>query len=168
MAWDWGGLSGPYYPFWPYYGYYDLGPVQIPPWAAIVGMTDRATGKVWYLGFDPNSNDRIALVDKLPLSTLITIRVFGPYDGPFIGSAGLRLGVRNARLVFDTFSGTAATPKAFNLAGDRHIWMEIKARAVKNPNILDHLTYSAMPVGILTTDFGGQLLDDQGNPLEAA
>lgn len=136
------------YPFWDYYGYAYLGPIQIPPLATICAMTDRATNAVWYLCFDPCSDCRLALVpsNQVPFSLVFTTRVYGPYDGPFINSNGLRIGVRNARLLFEVAAGdSGGGPWAFDLAGNKSLWMQLVGRAFKNPNAFDHLAYESVP-----------------------
>jgi hypothetical protein len=74
-----------------WWGYFKLGPVRIPPIQPTVGMTDRAgTGQVWYLFWD--GEEHLLLSDQLPASAQ-NVYVFQPYDGPYIGQTGWRLGV---------------------------------------------------------------------------
>lgn len=141
-------VDGPYYPFWPFYGYTYLGPKSIPPLAPITGMTDRVTGAVWYLTFDPCNGCRLALVPytSLNLTQLIVTRVFGPYDGPFINSNALRLGVSSGRLVVDHVQMDAGPgPWAFDLSGNKMLWMQLIGVARDNPNAFDHLAYDGVP-----------------------
>lgn len=136
------------YPFWSYYGYSYLGPTQIPPLATLCAMTDRTTGAVWYLCFDPCSDCRLALVsqDEIPFSLVFTTRVYGPYDGPFINANNLRIGVNNGRLVADPSPGdSGGGPWAFDLAGNKSLWMQLVGRAYTNPNAFDHLAYESVP-----------------------
>lgn len=135
-------------PFWTNYGYYDLGPPQVPPAALWVGMTDRATNSVWYLGFDPCFDGRICLVDasEIPLTKNIVTVVHGPYDGPYVGQYGLRLGVRNGHLLYDSQVGNGASlPAAFDLSGNQQLWLQLHATSVDNPNFWDHLAYDGVP-----------------------
>lgn len=140
------GDSSPYYPYWPYFGYSDLGPVQIPPLPQIVGMTDRTTGKVWYLCFDPAVGDRVCLVDTLPPGMVFRAKVYGPYDGPFIEAYGLRMGVDEVggapHVVFDTYPGDAAGgPWGFQFTAGNTQTAEILATSLVNLNAFDHLMY---------------------------
>lgn len=140
--------DGPFYPFWPFYGYSYLGPIQVPPLSSMVAMTDRVTGAVWYLAFDPCQNGRICLLSQseVPLSTILTVRPYAPYDGPFIGPNGLKLGVSNAHLLFDTAPGdSGGGPFAFDKSGNKQLWMQLAGLAYKNPNQIDHLTYQGVP-----------------------
>lgn len=129
-------------------GFTYLGPPQIPPEASWVGMTDRDTGVIWYLCFDPCYAGRIALVsaDEIPFTKLIVTRVYAPYDGPYIINEGLRLGVRNGHLLFDTQVGSgAAPPWAFDLSGSHNLWLQLYPRSLDNPNTWDHLAYDGIP-----------------------
>jgi hypothetical protein len=74
-----------------WWGYFKLGPVRIPPIQPTVGMVDRAgSGQVWFLMWD--AANHLLLTDELPASAQ-NVYVFGPYDGPYIGQTGWRLGV---------------------------------------------------------------------------
>ena len=96
---------------WSNYGYFDLGPVQVPPLPPRVGMTDRATGKVWYLGTDSNSGSRVVLFDTLGAPDKNLALVYGPLDGPYLQGANyyIRLGVQNGRMVYERLSQTPGT-----------------------------------------------------------
>jgi hypothetical protein len=87
-----GGRDGSYGPLGNWVGgFFDLGPPHIPPIQPAVGMTDRAgTGQVWYLFWD--GVDHLILTDTLPTSAQ-NVYTFQPYDGPYIGQTGWRLGV---------------------------------------------------------------------------
>jgi hypothetical protein len=77
-----------------WFGYWKLGPVRIPPIQPTVGMTDRnGTGQVWYLFWD--GSDHLLLSNVLPASAQ-NVYVYQPYDGPYIGATGWRLGVTTA------------------------------------------------------------------------
>lgn len=148
MAQDLGTWGGPYYPFWPYYGYANLGPTQVPPDAIYVGMTDRSTGAVWYLAFDPCNGGRICLVGEsyLSVTKVLVTRVYGPYDGPFIMNEGLRLGVRDGHLVFDILPGNSGSPPwAFDLSGNHFLFNFLVPVSQDNPNTWDHLAYDGSP-----------------------
>lgn len=136
----------PYNPF----GYYNLGPVQIPPPLPVVGMTDRTTGKVWYLVYD-TTGARMALTDTAP--TAAPLRVYGAWDGPYIGSYGLRLGVDQV-----TFRGVTGTHLVFD-AIDAHnagncpiavplnstsVYAVLEALNSANPNAYDRLQYEVL------------------------
>lgn len=83
---------------WWRWGYWWLGPVLIPPLVPAVGITDRVTGTVYYLLWD--GNDHLVLSTTLP-TPLQNNYVFPPWDGPFLGTTGVRLGISNGRVVFD-------------------------------------------------------------------
>lgn len=157
-----------FYPFWPS-GYRDLGPNQVPPDALWVGMTDRDTGAVWYMGFDPCFDGRICLVseDEIPYSKSLVTRVYGPYDGPYIGAYGLRLGIRDGHLVFDQIRGSGgALPAAFDKAGNHQLWLQLYAVAHSNPNNWDHLAYDGAPsvfFGLTDQEPYLILTDEEGN-----
>lgn len=102
----------PYYPFWPYYGYFDMGPVQLPPLPPIFGMTDRTTGVVWYLTYNKATN-HFQLISPNPFPQGRPAKVYPPFDGPWIGGFGWRLGVNNSHLVFDNI----VTPDQDNAGG---------------------------------------------------
>lgn len=78
-----------------------LGPVLIPPVPTTVGMTDRAgTGQIWYLMWDGETHVLITNSPPRPynqttLSQFIgqDVRIYGPYDGPYLGASGCRLGI---------------------------------------------------------------------------
>jgi hypothetical protein len=77
-----------------WWGFFKLGPVHIPPIQPTVGMTDRAgTGQVWYLMWD--GENHLLLTSVLPTSAQ-NVSVFQPYDGPYVGQTGWRLGVTTA------------------------------------------------------------------------
>ena len=87
---------------WQMYGYWNLGPVRIPPTPPAIGMTDRAgTGQIWYLLWDGESH--VILSNELP-PALTNNYVYGPYDGPYLGTQGWRLGVTTA------YPGTGLLP----------------------------------------------------------
>lgn len=88
------------------YGYTYLGPTLIPPVPTTVGMTDRAgTGVVWYLMWDGATHLQITSTPPraytFPNSqnwntTSLAgqnVTVYGPWDGPYLGTTGCRLGV---------------------------------------------------------------------------
>lgn len=111
-------------------------------------MTDRTTGAVWYLCFDPTNGNRLALVDTLPRSRLLTVRTFAPYDGPYVGDFGLRMGVDqvngSTHVVFDTNARWDASAGPFGFASDgtRQIYAQLGATSIDNPNGWDHLAYT--------------------------
>jgi hypothetical protein len=87
-----------------FYGYTYLGPVMIPPVPTTVGMQDRGgSGVYWFLMWD--GQDHLVLTNAPPMAfpqwTAAGLSVpfpqnaaiFGPYDGPYIGQTGWRLGV---------------------------------------------------------------------------
>jgi hypothetical protein len=81
---------------WQSYGFWNLGPVRIPPIPPAIGMTDRAgTGQIWYLFWDGESH--AILSNALP-PALTNVYTFGPWDGPYMGSLGWRLGVTTAHV----------------------------------------------------------------------
>ena len=89
-------------------GFWNIGPVHIPPIPPVVGMTDRAgTGEVWWLFWDSGSH--LLLSNTLPAAAQNNY-TYGPYDGPYIGSTGWRLGVT-----------TAAQPAYSLPAGEPHL-----------------------------------------------
>ena len=148
---DWLGAASPYYPFFNYYGYTDLGPVAVPPQPPICAMTDRTTGVVWFLGFDPANGNRLTIsttADTLPFSKLRSYRVFGAWDGPFIESYGLRMGVDNGRVVFEPFPGmdSGPGPYGFQLRNGNTQYAQVGATAIRTPSNLDHLTYAIFPL----------------------
>lgn len=76
-------------------GYFYLGPLRIPPTPPTVGMTDRAgTGQVWYLMWD--GENHLVLTNVIPTYAQGDYYVFQPYDGPYLGSTGWRMGVTTA------------------------------------------------------------------------
>src|SRR5271170_4299231 len=81
---------------WQSYGYWNLGPARIPPTPPVVGMVDRnGTGQVWWLYWD--GEDHLLLSSVLsPAST--NNYTFQPWDGPYLGALGWRLGVTTATL----------------------------------------------------------------------
>ncbi len=110
--------SAPWIPW--IWGYYWLGPTQMPSIPSWIGLTDRVTGKVWWLQLAPGqqglASDQLALeqrhlqlTDQAPGNSK-TSRVFAPFDGPFVGAYGFRLGVANAHLVLDTFGASGPGP----------------------------------------------------------
>lgn len=130
------------------YGYTYLGPTAVPSDAMYVGMVDRDTGVVWYLCFDPCYGGRIALVDssEVPFSKYIATRVYEAYDGPYVGAQGLRLGIRNGHLVYDQSPGSEGSPPwAFDLSGNRRLWLYLYPTNHDNPNTWDHLAYDGIP-----------------------
>lgn len=75
-------------------GFWNIGPVHIPPIPPVAGMTDRAgTGEIWYLFWDGESH--LLLTNTLP-AVCQDIYIFQPYDGPYLGSTGWRMGVTTA------------------------------------------------------------------------
>ena len=87
---------------WQSYGYWNLGPVRIPPTPPAVGMTDRnGTGQVWWLFWD--GENHLLLSSTLP-PALTNNYIFGPWDGPYLGTLGWRLGVTTA------YPGTGLLP----------------------------------------------------------
>jgi hypothetical protein len=85
------------------WGYAYLGPTLVPPVPPTVGMLDRnGTGVTYYLMWDGTAH--LVLTDQPPrafydgrgIATGQDVRVYGPYDGPYIGATGWRLGVTTA------------------------------------------------------------------------
>lgn len=142
-----------------WYGFWYLGPIQVPPQAPYVGMTDRTTGEIWYLCFDPARDGRISLTNTIPRSKSIVTRVFGPYDGPFLADYGLLMGVNNAHVVFGpALNSFGPSPYAFDLLGSRVFWGQITPLSTL-ANQYNHLQYEFVPgifVG-LTDRSTGQL-----------
>lgn len=109
------------------FGYTYLGPIPIPPIPTTVGMYDRAgTGVIWYLMWDGATHLQITNQPPLPFyvpnsqtafSTTAqgqNTAVFGPWDGPYLGATGARLGVTtvgysptNPHLQFDFPTATS-------------------------------------------------------------
>lgn len=143
----------PYFPFWPYFGYFDLGPVQIPPLPPRVGLTDRTTGKVWYLGYDSTAQTqqgpgRMVLTDYVPQPDAANFRVYAPWEGPFFWALGtqLRLGVDNGRLVWDTAPSNFAgdhnqVPWARDIQQSSVVFYVQLDSAVTQPYLGAHLSY---------------------------
>jgi hypothetical protein len=97
-------------------GFFDLGPMHIPPIQPCVGMVDRAgTGQIWYLFWD--GEDHLLLTDVLPASAQ-NVYVFQPYDGPYIGQTGWRLGVTTLTIDGGGFSGLEIGPSGDVLLAD--------------------------------------------------
>ena len=87
-----------------FFGYQYLGPVMIPPVPTTVGMTDRAgSGAVWYLMWDGAvhlclTNTPVMAFPQWNASGVAVpfpqnAVVFGPWDGPYLGQTGWRMGV---------------------------------------------------------------------------
>lgn len=99
---------------WPnvFSGYWDLGPILIPPQPAIIGLTDRDTGDIWYLTQDA-AFTRVAvddvLTDVLAGTQFKDVFVYGPNDGPWVWpentvaavTGPIKLLVRSGRLGFE-------------------------------------------------------------------
>lgn len=99
-----GGATGVYPWFW---GAYWLGPIQLPPLPQYFGMTDRATGVVYYGTF---SADATHLIFSTSPPTAAPIKIWPAWDGPFVGQFNLRLGISNAHIIVDAFSEEGAGP----------------------------------------------------------
>lgn len=102
-------------------GYTYLGPVMIPPVPTTVGMVDRnGSGTTWFLMWD--GEDHLLLTDQYPMNFPQwsaaglsepfpqNTTVFQPYDGPYMGATGARLGVLNGRLQYDFPTAAALGP----------------------------------------------------------
>lgn len=90
-------------------GYTYLGPIMIPPIPTAVGMVDRnGTGVTWYLMWD--GEEHLLLTNDYPMNFPQwsaaglsepfpqNATVFQPWDGPYIGTTGFRLGVTTAAI----------------------------------------------------------------------
>lgn len=123
------------------YGYTYLGPTLIPPVPPTCGMTDRAgTGEVWYLMWD--GDEHLVLTNQPPRAYAYPnsqnwnttsqagqdVRVYGPWDGPYMGSTGCRLGVTTASI---------STPSGPTPAGVPHLQFDF-------PNPVDPTTLAAI------------------------
>lgn len=94
-------LTNPIYPFWPYYGWFDLGPVQLPPLPPVIGLTDRTIpGVVWYITWN-NATGHLQIQDSDPFPQGRPAKVYPPFDGPWIGNSGWRLGVDVGHIIID-------------------------------------------------------------------
>lgn len=148
MADDWSGNRGPYNPFWPYYGYYDLGPISVPPIPKRYGLTDRATGVVWYLGSDAAEGSRLVLflADQLSNIDKVNSYVFGAYEGPLVWqyARAIRLGVRNGHLVWDVA----------DLPQDQNNYTAAWARDIQSQTVV---YYIQMESGYVTVQPGNHL-----------
>lgn len=86
-------------------GYYRMGPVRIPPLPAIVGLTDREDGTIWYLTHDTDFT-RIALnsdlseVNIAPSDRYQDFIIYGAYEGPYLDK-NIQLMVRDGRIGYD-------------------------------------------------------------------
>lgn len=96
---NWQGVQGSAQ----YWGYYWLGPVQIPPLPVWIGLTDRVTGVVYY--FEIGIQTQHIKLSSTPLPSASPIKIYAPWDGPFLGQYGYRIGISNARLVLDQYPG---------------------------------------------------------------
>lgn len=105
------------------WGFTYLGPIRIPPIPTTIGMADRNTGIIWFLMWDGAAH--LVLTNQPPQpfaqwqgsnwgitkpygqNTII----FGPWDGPYMGVTGWRLGVVTVagvpRLQFDSPDNSA-------------------------------------------------------------
>lgn len=100
-------------------GFWNLGPTHIPPIPPVAGMTDRAgTGEVWYLFWDGESH--LALSSILPPACQ-DVYVFQPWDGPYLGAQGWRLGVTTA------YPGSGLLP-----AGTPHLVVDVPGNFGQN------------------------------------
>jgi hypothetical protein len=123
---------------WPYWNqlFYWLGPTQIPPLPSWIGMTDRVTGVTWWLILAPDFG-HLSLTTQTPVGPQ---RVFGPWDGPFIGQFGFRIGVSNGHLNFDAFPEQGAGPFAASMVNKQNI-AGLLMFASKTPSRYDHLLF---------------------------
>lgn len=119
-------------------GFWNLGPVHIPPIPPVVGMTDRAgTGQVWYLFWDGEQN--LILTDVLPPACQ-DVYVFQPWDGPYIGVTGWRLGVTTAPLAE---SGENEPHLQVDVPGTfEHVSLGSAAKPLTCPNVFAPLFWS--------------------------
>lgn len=126
------GATGLYPWFW---GAYWLGPIQIPPLPQPFGMTDRATGVVYYLTF---SSDATHLIFSTTPPSSKPIKIWAPWDGPFVGQFNLRLGISNAHVVVDAFPEEGAGPFAVT-PGNLQQVAGVFATIVQRGADVDHL-----------------------------
>lgn len=123
--------------------YFDLGPVQIPPLAQPFGMTDRTTGTVYYPSIATDGT-HIQFTTQAPPGT---VKIFGPWDGPFVGNYYLRMGIAGGHVVVDTFPADAG-PGPFIRSGSTPVTL---AAVLYGVNTLggagfDHLQSAIAPV----------------------
>lgn len=83
--------------------------IRVPPIPFTVGLTDRTTGKIWYLKVDPANldlvgNPRLVLTDTIALGDQKQAYIFDAWSGPGLGQS-IRLFVRNGRLGYETVTG---------------------------------------------------------------
>jgi len=127
--------------------------LRVPPRPTTIGLTDRDTGKVWYLKVDPAQTDsagnpRLALIDTLTYLDQIAAKVYAAYEGPFLGR-GVRLLMRGGRLGYEILSGynvnsSPVVARGTTLQKDL-VWYQLAlptSEQFTGVVPLDHLAYS--------------------------
>jgi hypothetical protein len=95
---NWQGTTG--FPY--YWGWYWIGPINNAGFPGAPGMTDTATGQVWYLIIDP-TGDHLQLTTQGPT---VPHRILAASDYLYLGQFGVGLKVTNAHLVCTVFDNT--------------------------------------------------------------
>lgn len=123
--------------------------LRVPQIPMTVGLTDRDTGKVWYLKIDPSQidplgNPRFVLVDTV--ARWDRVYVYAAFDGPQLGR-GVRLLMRGGRLGYEQvpgYNGVTAPVIVRGVSNDL-LWYQLALPSSEQftgsvPN--DHLAYT--------------------------
>lgn len=153
-------VGEPYQTLW---GYTYLGPILIPPVPTTFGMEDRnpdGDGTIWFLMWD--GEDHLLLTDDPPIPFAqcqgsnwgVTepygqnVAVFGPWDGPYMGVTGWRLGVTTEAIT------VGGTPYA---GGQPRLQFD-------SPDDAAHGGYTASGPPIIAPNFFGQQTQSYPEP----
>lgn len=113
------------YPFWPYNGYFNLGPVAIPPGAALFGLTDRTTGTVWYLAAGLSSG-HLSYTDTPsgPQLNKNRTKVYNAFEEPVLGNSGIKIFANNGKIGIevDTAWNGWPGPWVYDFSNANQIW----------------------------------------------
>lgn len=139
---SWDGTRA--FPYW--WSAYWLGPTAIPPLTMPIALTDRANAKlIWYMQVTDDGK-HIRFTTAAPAGPA---RIYGPYDGPFVGSSGLRMGISNGHVVVEQLGQSDCGPGPFC----RGVTSGLNAAVIwpvpslgGGQNYYDHLAFQSAPV----------------------